>query len=56
MSFYGQPGRAFADLVFWLSAPGRIRTRDPLLRRYRWSVAGRRLVSLYKLSSCSYCR
>jgi hypothetical protein len=24
------------------SAPGRIRTRDPLLRRYRWSVARRR--------------
>ena len=33
MSFHGQPGRARADLVFWLGAPGRIRTRDPLLRR-----------------------
>ena len=33
MSFHGQLGRTCADLVFWLGAPGRIRTRDPLLRR-----------------------
>ena len=37
-------------------APGRIRTRDPLLRRYRWSVAGRRLASLYEPVTSSYCR
>jgi hypothetical protein len=38
-----------------VSAPGRIRTRDPLLRRYRRMVAGRRLASPYKPSSSSYC-
>ena len=40
---------------YFASAPGRIRTRDRLLRRYRWRVAGRRLVSLYKPSSSTYC-
>jgi hypothetical protein len=30
---------------YFSGAPGRIRTRDPLLRSYRRSVAGRRLVS-----------
>jgi len=29
-------------------APGRIRTRDPLLRRHDLHIAGRRLVSLEK--------
>jgi hypothetical protein len=37
-------------------APGRIRTRDPLLRRYRRSVAGRRLASLHEPFASSYCR
>ena len=37
-------------------APGRIRTRDPLLRRYRRSVARRRLASLYEPFASSYCR
>jgi len=41
---------------YFTGAPGRIRTRDPLLRRYRRSVAGRRLLSLYGLSSCGYYR
>jgi hypothetical protein len=51
----GPPGHVGADLVLSSSAPGKIRTRDRLLRRYRWRVAGRRLVSLYKPSSSSYC-
>jgi hypothetical protein len=37
-------------------APGRIRIRDPLLRRYVKSVAGRRLASPCKPSSSDYCR
>ena len=37
-------------------APGRIRTRDPLLRRHIRAVAGRRLSSLYEPSNSSYCR
>jgi hypothetical protein len=46
--------------VYWLtwyfvSAPGRIRTRDPLLRRYHWRVVERRLTSLHEPSSSSYC-
>ena len=28
-----QPANVFAEPRFWSSAPGRIRTRDPLLRR-----------------------
>jgi hypothetical protein len=44
------------ELRFWSSAPGRIRTRDPLLRRYRRSFAGRRLSSLCEPSSSIYCR
>ena len=39
-----------------MSAPGRIRTRDPLLRRHVRTVAGRRLASLYEPSSGYYCR
>jgi hypothetical protein len=35
-------------------APGRIRTRDPLLRRHIQPVAGRRLTSLYEPSSSSF--
>jgi hypothetical protein len=35
------------------SAPGRIRTRGPLLRGYLRSAAGRRLASLYELSSAA---
>jgi hypothetical protein len=35
--------------------PGRIRTRDPLLRSYRRSVAGCRLASLYRPSNSSFC-
>jgi hypothetical protein len=34
------------------SAPGRIRARDPLLRRHIRTVAGRRLVSPYVAASC----
>jgi hypothetical protein len=34
-----------------MSAPGRIRTRDPLLRRHIRTVAGRRLASPYEASS-----
>jgi hypothetical protein len=34
------------------SAPGRIRTRDPLLRSHFRAVAGRRLMSPYVPSSC----
>jgi len=41
---------------YFTGAPGRIRTRDPLLRRYRPSVAGRRLTSLYGPSSSDYRR
>jgi hypothetical protein len=37
-------------------APGRIRTRDPLLRRHIQTVVVRRLTSLYELSNSSYCR
>ena len=37
-------------------APGRIRTRDPLLRRHIRSVAVRRLASLYEPSNSSYYR
>ena len=37
------------------SAPGRIRTRDPLLRRHISTVAGRRLMSPYEAFSCSDC-
>jgi hypothetical protein len=37
-----------------VSAPGRIRTRDPLLRRYVLRVAGCRPVSLHKLSIRDY--
>jgi hypothetical protein len=33
MNAKGQPRRARADLALWSSAPGRIRTRDRLLRR-----------------------
>jgi hypothetical protein len=38
-----------------LGAPGRIRTRDPLLRRHPGSVAVRRLASLYEASSWTNC-
>ena len=41
---------------YFTGAPGRIRTRDPLLRRYRLSVAGGRLVSPWEPSSCDYYR
>jgi hypothetical protein len=37
-------------------APGRIRTRDPLLRRHIRTVAGHRLASLHEPSSGGYCR
>ena len=33
MSIAGQPSHLGLDLRFWSGAPGRIRTRDPLLRR-----------------------
>jgi hypothetical protein len=56
MNIAGQRSNVGTDLRFSCGAPGRIRTRDPLLRRYRWSVAGRRLTSLYKPSSSSYFR
>jgi hypothetical protein len=36
-----------------MSAPGRIRTRDPLLRRHRRSIALCRLVWLNDSSSCT---
>jgi hypothetical protein len=55
MNIAGQRSNVGTDLRFWYGAPGRIRTRDPLLRRYRWRVAGRRLASLHKASSSSYC-
>jgi hypothetical protein len=48
----GQPGYWVIDLRFW---SGRIRTRDPLLRRHLRTVAGRRLASLYEPSSSRYC-
>jgi hypothetical protein len=41
---------------YFTGAPGRIRTRDPLLRRYIRRVAGRRLLSPYELSSSGYYR
>jgi hypothetical protein len=41
---------------YFAGAPGRIRTRDPLLRRHIRTVAVRRLTSLYELSNSSYCR
>jgi hypothetical protein len=56
MNIAGQRSNVGTDLRFWCGAPGRIRTRDPLLRRYRWSVAGRRLTLLYKPSSSGFCR
>jgi len=37
-------------------APGRIRPRDPLLRRHIRTVAGRRPASPYEPSNSSYCR
>ena len=33
MNIAGQPSNVGTDLRFWCGAPGRIRTRDPLLRR-----------------------
>ena len=33
MNAAGQPGHVRLELRFWSGAPGRIRTRDPLLRR-----------------------
>ena len=39
-----------------MSAPDRIRTRDPLLRSHIRTVAGRRPASPYEPSSSSYCR
>jgi hypothetical protein len=33
VSLAGQPGHVRLELRFWCGAPGRIRTRDPLLRR-----------------------
>jgi hypothetical protein len=36
-------------------APGRIRTRDPLLRRHIRTVSQRRLTSPYGAFSCSGC-
>jgi hypothetical protein len=56
MNIAGQRINEGTDLRFWYGAPCRIRTRDPLLRRYRWSVAGRRLTSPYEPSSSSFCR
>ena len=41
------------DLGFQVSAPGRIRTRDPLLGRHLRMVAARRLTSLYEASNCT---
>ena len=41
---------------YFNGAPGRIRTRDPLLRRQRRSVAGCRLVSPCKPLSSTCCR
>ena len=41
------------SMATWLAgAPGRIRTRDQLLRRHLPGVAGRRLASLYLVISC----
>ena len=56
MNVADQPGYACLELRFWSNAPGRIRTRDPLLRSYRHSVGRRRLLSPYELSSCGYYR
>ena len=50
-----QPVMYVLSWVF-TGAPGRIRTRDPLLRSYRRSVAGDRLTSLYEPFASSYCR
>ena len=36
---------------YFAGAPGRIRTRDPLLRRHIRTVAGHRLASPYETSS-----
>ena len=47
MSIAGQPGHVGIELRFWSSAPGRIRTRDPLLRRQRQVSA----VVLFKKAS-----
>ena len=52
MSMTGQPGYMGPELRFCLSAPGRIRTRDPLLRRHLPGVAGGRLESFYMAISC----
>jgi hypothetical protein len=38
-----------------MSAPGRIPTRDPLLRRHLWIVAVGRPMSPYWVFSCNYC-
>jgi hypothetical protein len=44
-----------AKQVFEISAPGRIRTCGPLLRRHLRRVAGRRLASLHEASNCTNC-
>ena len=40
-----------AEQVFEISVPGRIRNRDPLLKKYPWKVAGRRPTSPYEASN-----
>jgi hypothetical protein len=44
----GAPGSA------WQAVPGRIRTRDPLLRRHTLTVARRRWVRPDRQLSCGY--
>lgn len=56
MSAAGQTGYVRLELRFWSSAPGRIRTRGPLLRSYRRSVTRDRLASLHEPFASSYCR
>jgi hypothetical protein len=56
MNIAGQRSNVGTDLRFWYGAPGRIRTRDPLLRRHIRTVAGRRPASPYEPSNSSYCR
>jgi hypothetical protein len=40
MNIAGQRSNVGTDLRFWYGAPGRIRTRDPLLRRHLCWVPG----------------
>jgi hypothetical protein len=52
VSVAGQLGYVRLELRFRSGAPGRIRTRDPLLRRHLAGVAGGRLESLNMAISC----